>query len=71
MVAVTDGRQRTLTDYEALLDAAGIDLVATTSTTTSFSVIEGQVHNPPPRPHPTALTNLGLGRAVTHSPGCG
>ena len=42
MLAVTGGRQRTLTGYEALLDAAGIDLVRAIPTATPFSVIEGR-----------------------------
>jgi hypothetical protein len=43
MLAVTGGRQRTVAGYEALLDAAGIDLVRVVPTATPFSILEGRV----------------------------
>lgn len=43
MLAVTGGRQRTSTGYEALFDAAGIDMVRVIPTVTPFSVVEGRV----------------------------
>lgn len=43
MLAVTGGRERTLQEYEALLAAAGLELVGVTPTATPFSVIEARV----------------------------
>jgi hypothetical protein len=43
MLAVTGGRERTLGEYAALLDAAGLQLEAMTPTATPFSVIEASV----------------------------
>ena len=43
MLALTGGRQRTLTGYEALLDTAGIDLIRAIPTATPFSIVEGRV----------------------------
>lgn len=43
MLAITGGRERTLGEYAALLDAAGLRLVAMTPTATPFSVIEASV----------------------------
>jgi hypothetical protein len=43
MLAVTGGRERTRAGYDRLLDTAGIDLVQTLPTATSFSIVEGQI----------------------------
>lgn len=43
MLAITGGRERTLGEYTALLDAAGLRLVAMTPTATPFSIIEASV----------------------------
>lgn len=43
MLAITGGRERTLGEYAALLDAAGLQLVAMTPTATPFSIIEARV----------------------------
>lgn len=43
MLALTGGRERTLAEYRSLLDAAGLDLVAMTPTTTPFSIVEASV----------------------------
>lgn len=43
MLAVTGGRERTLQEYEALLTAAGLELVGVTPTATPFSVVEARV----------------------------
>ena len=43
MLAMTGGRERTLSEYASLLTAAGLELVAMTPTATPFSVIEARV----------------------------
>ena len=43
MLAITGGRERTEDQYQALFDAAGLDLAAVTRTATSFSVIEATI----------------------------
>lgn len=43
MLAVTGGRERTLAEYDRLLDAAGIELVREVPTVTAFSIVEGRV----------------------------
>lgn len=43
MLAMTGGRERTLSQYDALLRATGLQLVAVTPTRTAFSVIEARV----------------------------
>jgi hypothetical protein len=43
MLAITGGRERTLGEYAALLDTAGLRLDAMTPTATPFSVIEASV----------------------------
>lgn len=43
MLAVTGGRERTLQDYEALLAAAGMELVSVAPTATSFSLVEARI----------------------------
>lgn len=43
MLAVTGGRERTLPEYDALLTAAGMELVSVTPTSTPFSVIEARI----------------------------
>lgn len=43
MLAVTGGRERTLSEYRSLLEAAGLELAAMTPTATPFSVIEARV----------------------------
>lgn len=43
MLAMTGGRERTLSQYDALLRASGLQLVAVTPTGTAFSVIEARV----------------------------
>jgi hypothetical protein len=42
MLAVTGGREGTLTEYRDLRSAADIDLVGTTLTATPFSIVEGR-----------------------------
>jgi catechol 2,3-dioxygenase-like lactoylglutathione lyase family enzyme len=42
MLAITGGRERTLSQYSGLLRGAGLELVRVTPTTTSFSIIEAQ-----------------------------
>jgi len=42
MLAVTGGREGTLTEDRDLLSAADIDLVGTTPTATPFSIVEGR-----------------------------
>ena len=42
MLAVTGGREGTLTEYRDLLSAADIDLAGTTLTATPFSIVEGR-----------------------------
>lgn len=64
MLAVTGGRQRTLTGYEALLDAADVDLIRSVATATPFSVIEGRVRGADPSPSGTVTAS---GPAATHS----
>lgn len=43
MLAVTGGRERTLPEYEALLAAAGLELVGVTPTVTPFSLVEARI----------------------------
>lgn len=43
MLAVTGGRERTLPEYDALLAAAGLELVGVTPTATPFSLIEARI----------------------------
>ncbi len=43
MLAVTGGRERTEAEYRRLLGDAGIELVRTVPTATSFSIVEGRV----------------------------
>lgn len=43
MLAITGGRERTASEYRALLDAAGLDLAAITPTATAFSIIEATI----------------------------
>lgn len=43
MLAITGGRERTLQGYEALLTAAGMELVGVAPTATSFSLIEARI----------------------------
>ncbi len=43
MLALTGGRERTLTDYEDLLGTTGMEMVSVIPTTTPFSIIEGRV----------------------------
>lgn len=43
MLAVTGGRQRTLAQYRALFDDAGIDFIDETTTRGPFSIVEGRV----------------------------
>lgn len=43
MLAITGGRERTLGEYDALLDAAGLELVTAIPTVTPFSIIEARV----------------------------
>lgn len=43
MLAVTGGRERTLPEYDALLTAAGLELVGVTPTQTPFSLVEARV----------------------------
>lgn len=43
MLAITGGRERTLPEYDALLSAAGLELVGVTPTATPFSVVEARV----------------------------
>ena len=47
MLAVTGGRERTLTEYRDLLSAAGIDLAGTTPTATPFSIMHGHTRHIP------------------------
>jgi O-methyltransferase domain len=42
MLAVTGGRERTLTQYGGLIARAGLELVRVTPTATSFSIIEAR-----------------------------
>jgi|1186.fasta_scaffold07468_2 hypothetical protein len=42
MLAITGGRERTLSQYDSLFAGAGLHQVAMTPTTTSFSVLEAQ-----------------------------
>jgi hypothetical protein len=42
MLAVTGGRERTLTEYRGLIARAGLELVRVTPTATSFSIIEAR-----------------------------
>jgi hypothetical protein len=48
MLAITGGRERTLSEYDVLLADAGIELVGVTPTATPFSVIEGKVSDATP-----------------------
>lgn len=48
MLTVTGGRERTLSEYDALLGAAGLELVGVTPTSTPFSVIEAAFASPAP-----------------------
>lgn len=43
MLALTGGRERTLSDYEGLLVSTGMELVSQIPTATPFSIIEGRV----------------------------
>lgn len=43
MLALTGGRERTLPEYDALLSAAGLELVGVTPTATAFSLVEARV----------------------------
>lgn len=43
MLTMTGGRERTLSQYDALLRASGLELVGVTPTATAFSVIEARV----------------------------
>ena len=43
MLAITGGRERSAGEYEALLDASGLDLAAIASTVTPFSLIEATI----------------------------
>ena len=42
MLAVTGGRERSLTEYDALLKRSGLDLVRVTPTATAFSIVEAR-----------------------------
>lgn len=43
MLALTGGRERTLPEYDALLAAAGLELIGVTPTATAFSLVEARV----------------------------
>lgn len=43
MLAMTGGRERTLSEYDALLGAAGMELVRVLPTVTAFSVIQARI----------------------------
>ncbi len=42
MLAITGGRERTLSQYDSLFAGAGLHLVSVTPMTTSFSILEVQ-----------------------------
>jgi hypothetical protein len=42
MLAITGGRERTIEEYQALLDAAGLELDAVAPTVTAFSVVSAR-----------------------------
>ena len=54
MLAVTGGRERTLTEYRDLLSAAGIHLARTTPTATPFSIMHGHTRHIPADPAASA-----------------
>ena len=43
MLAVTGGRERSLPEYDALLTAAGLELVGVTPTATPFSLVQARI----------------------------
>lgn len=46
MLAITGGRERTLSEYNQLLTSAGMELVQMTPTNTPFSIVEARITDP-------------------------
>ena len=68
MLTMTGGRERMLSEYEALLDAAGFDVIKVTATKSPLSVIEAQARPVPRRLGPALKPPVAGRAAVTARP---